>query len=84
MRFGHWNQPIQALPADGANNSFTNRIRLRAVRWRFQHAQSQRLDQFIRVPREDSVPVVNQVSVGAAGGGERIEPLFTALQAVDV
>ena len=57
-------QPVQTLTPNRSDHPFADRIRLRAVRRRLQHAQAQRPDRFVQVPREDAVPVVNQVPVG--------------------
>ena len=57
-------QPVKALAAYRADHSFADRIRLRGSRWRFQHTQTQRLNRFIYVLREDAVSIVKQVAVG--------------------
>ena len=54
---------VKALPPYGSDHPLANRIRLRRPRWRFQHAQAQRLDRFIQMLREDAIPIMNQVTV---------------------
>ena len=81
VRLRYRNQPVKALAAYRADHSLADRIRLRRPRWRFQHAQAQRLDRFIQVLREDAVPVVNQV-IGSYPRSQQL--LATAVRSISV
>src|ERR1700676_3073652 len=63
MRLGQWNQPVQALATNRADDSFADRIRHRTARWRFQHLDSEPRDRLVEMVGKDTVAIVNQVFV---------------------
>ena len=63
MRFSQGNQPIEALPANGPDYSFANRIGLWTSRWRFQHRDAELRDRHVKMVRKDTVTIVKQVFV---------------------
>jgi hypothetical protein len=60
MRFREWNQPIQALSANCADDSFANRIRHRTSRGRFQYPDPKLRDRPVEMVRKNTVAIVNQ------------------------
>jgi hypothetical protein len=63
MRFSQGNQPIEALPTNGPDHSFANRIGLWTSRWRFQHRDAELRDRLVKMVRKDTVTIVKQVFV---------------------
>ena len=63
MRLGQRDHPVQALAPDRADDSLADRVRLGARERRAQHHEAQRPDRIVQVPREDAVPVMDQVLV---------------------
>ena len=63
MRFSQGNQPIEALEPDGADDSFTNRIRRRTARWRFQYLDPKLCDRLVEMISEDAIAIVKQVYI---------------------
>ena len=57
------NYPVKAFAPNCPDHSFADRVCPRRTRWGFQHRQAQCPDRIIHRPREDAVPVVNQVTV---------------------
>jgi hypothetical protein len=62
--FRQWNQVIQALSPQRAQEPFAERIRLGTVRWGFEHSQAQVAHLLIELRGEDTVPVMEQKAVG--------------------
>ena len=63
MRFSQGNQPIEALPANGPDHSFANRIGLWTSRWRFQYRDAELRDRLVKMVREDTITIMQQVFV---------------------
>ena len=63
LGFRQRDQPVQALPANCADDSFADRIRLRAARRGFQYLNSELADRLVEMTREDGVSIVEQESV---------------------
>ena len=66
MRLGQRNHPVQALASNCSDETFADRVRLRARNRSSQHLEAQGLDRTVQVPRVDRVTIVNQVLVVAA------------------
>jgi len=58
MRFGNGDQPIQALAPNLADDSFTDRIRFRAARRRFQHLNAKSIHRFVEVLGKDAIAIM--------------------------
>jgi hypothetical protein len=63
MRLGQRDHPVQALAPDRADHPLADRVRLGARERRAQHREAQRSDRVIQAPREDAVPVMDQIPV---------------------
>src|SRR5450631_3997044 len=58
MRFGHGDQPIQALAPKGADDSFADRIGLGTSRRRFQHLDAKSVYRFVEVLGKDAIAIM--------------------------
>jgi hypothetical protein len=58
MRFGNGDQPIQALAPNRADDSFTDRIRFRAARRRFQHLNAKSVHRFVELLGKDAIAIM--------------------------
>ena len=56
-------EPIQTFAADRANQSFAYGVRFRTRNGRSQHVDSQGLDRIVEVLGEDSISIMDQVTV---------------------
>ena len=63
MRLGHWDHPVQALPADRSDHALADRVGLGACERRLQDLQAQGFDRIIQVLCEDRVTIMDQVLV---------------------
>lgn len=54
------NQPVEALPADRADQPLAERIGLGRPDWRLEHTQADAVDHAIQLAREDAVAVVEE------------------------
>jgi len=66
MRLGDRNHPVQAFASNRSDETFADRVRLRARDRRSQHLEAQGANRTVQVPRVDRVTIVNQVLVVAA------------------
>jgi len=68
MICGEWNQKVQALPPQGADEPLAEGIGLRSPYWRLEHPQPQVANALVQLWREDTITVMNQESVGMVSG----------------
>lgn len=63
MVLGQWNDKVQTLPSQRAQEPFAQRVRLRCLWRRFQHPQPQAVDALVELLGENTVPVMQQKAV---------------------
>ena len=59
VRLGHREHPVQALPANGADDPLADRVRLRARDGRSQHFDAQGSDRIVQVLGEDRITIMS-------------------------
>lgn len=64
-------QPVQTLPTNRADQSFTERVGLRRPRRSPQHMPPHRGDRSVYRGREDAIPIVEDESVRGLWGDDR-------------
>ena len=75
MVLGQWNDKVQTLPPQRAQEPFAQRVRLRCLRRRFQYSQPEVADALVKLLREDAIAVMQQASVGMVSGNRFAELL---------
>jgi hypothetical protein len=63
MVLGQWNDKVQTLPSQRAQEPFAQRVRLRCLRRRFQYSQPQVVDTLVELLGENTIPVMQQKAV---------------------